>query len=62
MIEVLPHGNGWRWQMISFCGRILVAPSELFPCDMSAWLAAKSYRSTFWRIADEIDHRMGACI
>lgn len=58
MIEVVFVDGFWRWTMIDFCGRILVYNSERFLSDMAAFQAAKAYRSTFWRIADETDWRM----
>lgn len=62
MIEVYPHGNGWRWRMIGFDKRPLVYTDDTFPCDFSAFAAAKAYRTAFWAMACEVDHRMGACI
>ena len=62
MIEVVPHGNGFTWRMISDAGRVLVEAGKMFPCDITAAQAAKSYRTTFWAIACQIDHRMAACI
>lgn len=62
MIEVYPHGNGFRWQMISAEGRPLVTPAETFPCDRSAGEDAKAWRTRFWAISSQVDHRMGAAI
>lgn len=62
MIEVLPTGNRWTWQLIGFCGRVLVYTDETFECDHTAASAAKTYRSAFWALADSIDHRMARCI
>ncbi len=62
MIEVVPHGNGYTWRMIDFVGRVLVYTAETFPCTFSAFAAAKAYRTAFWAMACQIDHRMGACI
>lgn len=62
MIEVVPHGNGFRWTMIGFCGRVLAYALETFPCIDSAARAAKEYRSRFWAMADSVDHRMARCI
>lgn len=62
MIEVYPHGNGFRWRMICDKGRTLVECHDQFPCEMSAGNAAKAYRTTFWAIACQVDHRMAACI
>lgn len=62
MIEVIPHGNGFRWHMICAIGRILAYSTETFPCITTAADAAKAYRREFWALADRTDHRMGACI
>ena len=62
MIEVLPWGNRWTWRMIGFDGAVLVYTSETWPCDFSAFAAAKAYRTAFWAMACQVDHRMGACI
>jgi hypothetical protein len=62
MFEVIPHGNGLTWRMICAAGRVLVYTSESFPCMIAAAEAAKAYRVSFWRIADQVDHRMARCI
>lgn len=62
MIEVVQQGNGYTWRMIDFVGRVPVYTAETFPCDFSAFAAAKAYRAAFWAMACQIDHRMGACI
>lgn len=62
MIEVVSHGNGFRWTMICAAGRVLAHATETFPCINSAAKAAKQYRSRFWAVADSVDHRMARCI
>ncbi len=62
MLEVIPHGNGWRWRWICALGRTLVECYVCHESDVAAWNAAKQYRTDFWGRADWIDHRMGACI
>lgn len=62
MIEVYLDGNRWAWRLITACGRAIVTSAETFACGMSAATDAKRYRSTFWSIADAIDHRQGRCI
>lgn len=62
MIEVVPHGNGWVWRFICEAGRVLAYSPESFPTDMEAAAHAKAYRTAFWAVACEVDHRMGACI
>lgn len=62
MIEVLPQGNRWIWQMVCEKGRVLAYSQESYPCDMSAFKAAKEYRTTFWYHASQIDARMAANI
>lgn len=62
MFEVYLIGNRWTWQLISFCGRVLVYTPDTFESDMEAAAAAKAYRSTFWAIADQVDHRMARCV
>lgn len=62
MIEVVRLADGWSWTLLSFCGRVLVQAADLFPSDVAANDAAKSYRSAFWSVACAVDHRMGACI
>ena len=62
MFEVFPHGNGYRWRMISAEGRTLLEPAETHPCDRSAGEDAKGWRARFWAIASQVDHRMGAAI
>jgi hypothetical protein len=62
MIEVIPHGNGYRWGWINALGRTLVECFQVHPCDQSAWTAAKEYRIAFWAVADGIDHRQGRCV
>ena len=61
MIEVVPHGNGFRWTMICAAGRVLAYATETFPCINSAADAAKRYRTEFWAISDTIDHRQARC-
>jgi len=62
VIEIVPRGNGFAWQMICAKGRVLAYALETFPCIISAEIAAKKYRSEFWAAAAAVDHRMGACI
>lgn len=62
MIEVVPHGNGFIWRMICAAGRVLAYTMESFPCVDSAFAAGRAYRTQFWQIAAQVDHRMGACI
>lgn len=62
MIEVIPSGNGFVWCMICAAGRVLAYSTDVFPCITTAAEAAKAYRTAFWTIADEIDHRMARCI
>lgn len=62
MIEVVPAGNRWTGRMIDAAGAVLVYTAETFTCDFSAFAAAKAYRTAFWAMACQIDHRMGACI
>ncbi len=62
MIEVLPHGAGWRWQWIVACGRVLWQHPEPFPCTASAFACAKAIRGQFWGWADRVDHRQARCI
>jgi hypothetical protein len=62
VIRVVRAGNRWTWQMIDAAGRVLVYTSETWPCDFSAFAAAKAYRTAFWAVAETVDHRMGACI
>lgn len=62
MIEVVKHGNGFRWTFICNLGRVLAYSAEVFPCVNSAAAAAKSYRTAFWSVADQVDHRMARCI
>jgi hypothetical protein len=61
MFEVIPAGNRWTWRMICAFGRTLVYTSETYDDDLLAAEAAKSYRTAFWRVADQVDHRMGRC-
>ena len=61
MIEVVRIGDLWTWTIIGLCGRVLVYTAERFASDHAANDAAKAFRSAFWRIAAELDHRMGAC-
>ena len=62
MLEVIPHGNGWRWRWISAEARTLFESFVCHPSDMAAFAAAKRFRAAFWALADRIDSRMGACI
>ena len=62
MIEVVMVGNRWTWRMIDFAGRALVYVEETWPCDFTAFAAAKAYRTAFWAMASTVDHRTGACI
>ncbi len=62
MIEVIPCGNGFRWQMISAAGRVLAYAVVTFPCIVSAAEDAKRGRARCWAGAAAIDHRMGACL
>lgn len=62
MFEVIPIGNRWTWRMICAVGRVLVYTSETYDDDGQAAEAAKTYRTCFWAMADEVDHRMARCI
>lgn len=62
MIEVFEAPDGWGWRLISFCGRPLVWSDDRFPTDTEANDAAKSYRSAFWRVAADVDHRQARAI
>ena len=62
MFDVIPHGNGFAWQLICQAGRPLYGPFHGFSSMLEASEAAKQYRAAFWRIADRVDHRMGRCI
>lgn len=62
MIETLPHGNGWRWQWIAACGRVLWQHPGQFPCAATAFAHAKAIRGGFWAFADQVDHRQARCI
>lgn len=62
MIEVFRSGHQWGWTLIGGCGRVLVAPPDLFDSDLAAADAAKSYRAAFWRVADAVDHRQARAI
>lgn len=62
MFGVFQIGNRWTWHMICAAGRVLAYTSESWETDMEAAEAAKSYRVAFWRIADQVDHRMARCI
>lgn len=62
MIEMIAAGNRWTWRMICAAGRTLVYTDESWPTDFEAFDAAKAYRTAFWAMASQIDHRMGACI
>ena len=48
--------------MIASDGRLLVYTEETYDSDFAAADAAKAYRTAFWALGREIDHRMGACI
>ena len=48
--------------MICAAGRTLVYTSDTFDSDGAAAEAAKAYRVSFWRVADQVDHRMARCI
>lgn len=62
MIEVFQAGDRWGWSLIGFCGRPLVWSPDRFDSDLAAAEAARSYRSAFWRVADDIDHRQARAI
>ena len=62
MIEVLLVGNRWSWSLICPAGRILVYTDDTFETNTEAADAAKAYRSGFWLVADQVDHRMARCI
>lgn len=55
-------GNRWTWQMVCAFGRVLVYTDDTFEDMGQAAEAAKAYRSGFWAVADQIDHRMARCI
>ena len=61
MFEVIPAGNRWTWQMICAAGRVLVYVRDSWESMGEAADAAKAYRAGFWAVADQVDHRMGAC-
>ena len=48
--------------MICGAGRILAYSLEVFPDLMDAAASAKAYRTAFWAVASQVDHRMAACI
>ena len=62
VFEVIPAGNRWTWRMICAAGRVLVYTAESWAINFEAADAAKAYRTAFWAIACQVDHRMGACI
>jgi hypothetical protein len=62
MIEVVQDGHEFAWRMICAAGRTLVESPERFPCDFTAFAAARRWRTDFWARADQVDHRMGACL
>lgn len=62
MIEVFPRGNGFTWTMVDGAGRVLVRTDDNWPTDAEAFKAAREYRTTFWAMACQVDHRMGACL
>lgn len=62
MIEVFQVGNRWTWHMICSAGRVLTYSLDSWETDMAAAAAAKDYRTKFWSIACQVDHRMAACI
>jgi hypothetical protein len=63
MLEVIQYGNGWRWRWISFCGRVLVDNYEHYSDSLVCFTdGAKAYRTAFWALADQIDHRQARCI
>lgn len=62
MFEVVLDGNRWTWRLIGFCGRVLVYTPDTYEQDHEAAAAAKAYRSGFWAVADQVDHRMARCI
>lgn len=61
MFEVIPHGNGFAWQMLAACGRVLMHRTG-FATDFEAADDAKRWRTGFWAVASTVDHRMAACI
>jgi hypothetical protein len=62
MIEIIPHGNGYRWRWIGATGRTLAECFNVHTRDVDAWTAAKAFRIAFWAVADGVDHRQGRCI
>lgn len=62
MFEVVPFGNGWRWQMISADGRVLAYSLMAMPCSLQAAQEANRYRQLLWNVSTTVDHRVGACI
>lgn len=62
MIEVIPNGNGFSWQWIAACGRVLWSSADHFPCNKSAWAAANRVRQAFWGQAQFVDHRQARCV
>ena len=48
--------------MIGADSAALAYTADTYPCDLSAFAAAKAYRTAFWAMACAVDHRMGACI
>lgn len=61
MIEVVPAGNRWVWQMICAAGRVLAYSMESWATDFEAADAAKAYRAAIFGSAARVDHRQGAC-
>lgn len=62
MFEVVQAGNRWTWRMICAAGRVLVYTADSWPSMGEAAEEAKAYRAGFWRVADQVDHRMARCI
>ena len=62
MIEVFLTATGWAWHMICDQGRVLAYSLETYAREGQAFAAAKAYRTSFWRVASQHDHRMAACI
>lgn len=62
MFEVFQCGNGWRWRLISADGRELVYSITAVGCSLAAAKEANRYRQLLWNVAQDCDHRTGACI
>jgi hypothetical protein len=60
VIEVVAVGARWTYRLLAPCGRVLVRVEDTWADDLAAFAAGLAYRTTFWRVAAEVERFPGS--